>query len=134
MAIRIPIFSFVILAAALVFAQAPAPAPRPSNPQDVRITHGPTVEFAGFDRAIIAWSTNVSSGTVVRYGTDRNNLAQEAKAPWGSLTHRVTLKKLQPGTEYFFRVISGEGAGTGTQVQSDVQHFETKAAPPKPAQ
>ncbi len=134
MAIRIPIFASVVLTAAFVFAQTPAPAPRPSNPQDVRITHGPTVEFAGPDRAIIAWSTNVSSGTVVRYGTDRNNLAQEAQAPWGSLTHRVTLKRLVPGTEYYFQVVSGEGAGTGTQAQSDVQHFETKAASPKPAQ
>ncbi len=112
-------------------AQTATPAPTAStasNPNTVRITSGPTVEYAGSDRAIIAWSTNVSSGTVVRYGQDENNLSQVAKMPWGSLTHRVTIKNLHPGTHYFFQVQSGDAAGSGTSIESAVLQFDTKTA------
>jgi phosphodiesterase/alkaline phosphatase D-like protein len=92
------------------------------------ITHGPTVEFTGSDRAIIAWSTNASSGTIVTYGTDQKDLSKKAEAPWGALTHRVTLKNLQPNTIYFFKVDSPHGAGTGTTAESTILQFQTKAA------
>ena len=102
-------------------AQAPAEAS-----QALKITHGPTVEFVTANKAIIAWSTNVSSGTVVFYGQDANNLSQKAEAPWGALTHRVTLKNLQPNTTYYFKVDSSQGAGTGTQASSKLLQFQTK--------
>jgi phosphodiesterase/alkaline phosphatase D-like protein len=89
----------------------------------IKITHGPTVEFAGSDRAIVAWSTNVSGATIVHYGTDENNLTGKAMAPWGALTHRVTLKNLQPNTTYFFKVDSTENGSAGS---STVQKFQTK--------
>jgi phosphodiesterase/alkaline phosphatase D-like protein len=92
----------------------------------VRITSGPTVEHAGTEDAIVAWSTNVSSGTQVLYGTDRAHLDQVAETPWGALTHRVTLKKLAPGTTYYYEVVSDQALGTGGKVASGIEQFTTK--------
>ena len=109
-------------------AQSPKMATKSDAPPILRITHGPTVEFTSANKAVIAWSTNVSSGTVVNYGTDQNNLSHKAEAPWGALTHRVTLKNLQPDTKYYFKVSSPHGAGTGTLAESELKEFQTKSA------
>ena len=66
----------------------------------VQITNGPVAENVSDTTAQIAWSTNVSSGTVLHYGTDPNNLDQKASMPWGGMTHRVQLQNLKPGTTY----------------------------------
>ena len=91
----------------------------------IKITHGPVVEHAGPNNAIIAWSTNASSATVVHYGTDPNHLAQTAEMPWGALTHRVTLKSLQPGTTYYYQAESSQGA------TSPVERFTTEGEGPQ---
>ena len=109
-------------------AQAPKIATKSDAPPVLRITHGPTVEYITSNTAIVAWSTNVSSGTVVNYGTDQQNLTHKAEAPWGALTHRVTLKNLQPNTTYYFKVSSPQGAGTGTMAESPIKDFQPKAA------
>jgi phosphodiesterase/alkaline phosphatase D-like protein len=95
-------------------------------PEKVRITSGPTVEHAGAEDAIVAWSTNVSSGTKVLFGTDRVRLDQVAETPWGALTHRVMLKKLAPGTTYYYEVVSDQALGTGGKIESGVEQFTTK--------
>jgi hypothetical protein len=94
--------------------------------EKIRITSGPTVEHAGAEDAIVAWSTNVSSGTQVRYGTDRARLDQVTETPWGALTHRVTLKKLTPATTYYYEAVSDQALGTGGKVESPVGQFTTK--------
>jgi phosphodiesterase/alkaline phosphatase D-like protein len=91
----------------------------------LKITKGPVVEHASATTAVIAWSTNVSSSTVVKYGTDQNNLTQIAQTPWGSLTHRVTIKNLEPGKTYYFQVDSGQALGTGGNATSQVGTFNT---------
>src|SRR5437868_6364653 len=94
--------------------------------QVVQITKGPVVEHTTADTAIVAWSTNVSASTVVKYGTDQNNLSQTAQAPWGGLTHRVTIKNLEPGKTYYFQVDSGQGQGSGGNAMSQVGTFTTQ--------
>ena len=84
------------------------------------------MEHAGAEDAIVAWSTNVSSGTKVLYGTDQARLDQVAETPWGALTHRVTLKKLSPATTYYYEVVSDQALGTGGKVESGVAQFTTK--------
>jgi phosphodiesterase/alkaline phosphatase D-like protein len=108
------VFGALLLAATVAFAQ------------DVTITKGPVVEHASADSAVIAWSTNVSSSTVVKYGTDQNNLSQTAQAPWGSLTHRVTIKNLEPGKTYYFQVESGQAQGGGGNATGPVGTFTTQ--------
>ncbi len=95
----------------------------------VAITHGPVVENVTATTAIIAWSTNVNSGTTLRYGTDPNHLEQSAGMPWGGFTHRVYLKGLQPATKYFFQAESAKAQGTGTTATAQVMSFETTPTP-----
>jgi hypothetical protein len=102
--------------------------------QPLTITNGPVVEDVKTNSAEIAWTTSTGGSTVLRYGTDPNNLDQIAQEPYargeGSqhVTHRVKIKALQPNTTYYYQVMSGQGQGTGTQVQSEVGQFTTNAA------
>src|SRR5205085_9196655 len=95
-------------------------------PQNVQITQGPNIENVTDTQAEIAWSTNVNANSVIRYGTDQNNMNQTAKAPWGGLTHRVTINNLEPGKTYYFKVVSVQAEGSGTRAASGVQSFTTK--------
>ncbi|HXB19971.1 MAG TPA: fibronectin type III domain-containing protein [Candidatus Solibacter sp.] len=92
------------------------------------ITNGPVVENVTDTTAQIAWSTNVSSSTIVHYGTDALDLNGVSSMPWGALTHRVQLKNLKPDTVYYFKVESGQGVGAGTEVQTAESLFQTKPA------
>ena len=115
-----------VLALLLLTATARSQSDGSAPAEKIRITSGPMVEHAGAEEAIVAWSTNVSSGTKVLYGTDQARLDQVAETPWGALTHRVTLKKLAPGTTYYYEVVSDQALGTGGKVESGVGQFTTK--------
>jgi hypothetical protein len=109
------------------------PAPAPISPigtagNAVQITHGPVVENVTDTTAEIAWSTNVNAGTTLHYGTDPGHLDQAAGMPWGGLTHRVSLKNLNPNTTYYFKAESAQGQGTGTQAQAEQASFQTRPA------
>lgn len=93
----------------------------------VQITQGPKVEHVDSNTAVVAWSTNTSAGTMVKYGTDANNLTKTAEMPWGGITHRVTIKNLEPNKTYYFQAVSGQGQGSGTQAMSTVSQFQTTA-------
>ncbi len=82
------------------------------------ITDGPQIEYLDSTSAEIAWSTNLGSSTLVRYGEDPNALVKTEQAPWGQETHRVRIKNLHPNTTYYFVVESSEAQGTGTMAKS----------------
>ncbi len=100
----------------------------------VKITDGPRVEGAGDTWAVIAWTTNEPSSSVLRYGTSPMALNQVAESPYADKegankqTHRVHIRNLKPGTTYYFAVDSGQGEGTGTQARSNVAQFTTKGS------
>ncbi len=104
-----------------------ARTPQQNQNQAVQITQQPRVESTTGNSATIAWSTNVQAGSVVKYGTDPNNLSQTATAPWGGMTHRVYLKNLQPNTTYYYQAMSEHASGTGTGATSNVAQFRTSA-------
>jgi hypothetical protein len=106
-------------------SQTPAGDPAPPAIA-VEITSGPVVEHVTDTTAVIAWSTNVNSGTVLHYGVDPHHLDQTAGMPWGGLTHRVSLKDLKPDTKYYFQVESPKGQGTGTSAVAPPASFRTK--------
>jgi phosphodiesterase/alkaline phosphatase D-like protein len=116
----------------LVLIAIPALSSQQSSAE--KITQGPVVEGVGDTWAVISWTTNTGGSTIVRYGTDANNLSQTAQAPYSdnestaSQNHRVHLKNLTPGTTYYYIVDSGQGEGTGTEAKSSVQQFTTKGA------
>ena len=91
----------------------------------IHFTKGPVIEYITQDQAIIAWSTTARSSSLVRYGTDANNLSQTAEAPWGQDTHRVTVKNLKPNTTYYFVVESSQALGTGALAKSEPAPFMT---------
>ena len=119
---RLAAVVFVALMSATVFAVAQ----QPDQPQPLRITKGPKVENVTRDTATVAWSTNISSGTVLHYGTDRDKLDQKAEMPWGGFTHRVTAKGLKPGVTYYFQAESNQAQGTGASATSEIGSFTTK--------
>jgi phosphodiesterase/alkaline phosphatase D-like protein len=116
----------------LTFALALCGASFGQRAQAVQITNGPRVEGTGDNFAVIAWTTNTGGSSIVRYGTDRNNLNQTAEAPYADneganrQTHRVHLKNLQPNTTYYYMVDSGQGEGTGTEAKSGIEEFHTQ--------
>ncbi len=125
------LLTIVVLTAALA-ASATAPQKHAEKAQAVKITDGPRVEGTGPTWAVIAWTTNTGGSSIVRYGTDANNLSQTAKSAYAdnektkAQNHRVHLKNLKPNTKYFFQVDSGQGEGTGTEAKSSVAEFTTK--------
>ncbi len=127
-------FTAVLLlsCAMLAFSQTQSADSDAEQFPPVRITNGPVVEQVTDTTATIAWSTNVNSGTSLRYGTDANRLDKTAGMPWGGFTHRVYLKDLQPGTKYFFQAESGKAQGTGTTATAAVMTFETKQPGDRP--
>ena len=91
----------------------------------VWVTAGPVLEFLDNSSAVVAWSTNVNASTMVRFSQDPTNLNQNAQAPWGLETHRVTLKNLKPDSVYYFLIESGQGQGSGTMAKGNVGRFRT---------
>jgi phosphodiesterase/alkaline phosphatase D-like protein len=119
-----------VLAVILLALAAPAFAQEEPAPPHAAITHGPVIESVAPTSAVIAWTTNVSAGTIVRFGTDPNNLNNGTAMPWGGYTHRVTLRNLQPDTTYYFQAGSPGVQGTGETLSSPVGEIHTAAAQP----
>jgi phosphodiesterase/alkaline phosphatase D-like protein len=115
----------LVLVASLALGATALPQPADSK-TDAAITNGPVVEGTTDTTAVIAWTTNVNSGTTVKYGTDQDRLSQTAEMPWGGITHRVHLKGLQPGTTYYYQVRSGQAQGSGSTAESQVLSFTTQ--------
>ena len=116
-------------------ASAHSGAPGEAREKDegrVRITNGPRVEGTGANWAVIAWTTNAASGSVIHYGTARDSLSQTAESPYSdkegasAQNHRVRVNNLKPNTTYFFVADSGHGEGTGTEAKSPIEEFKTK--------
>ena len=124
----------IVILAVVVNLLAAGPSVACSNPSAnivLHITHGPIVEHVSETWAVIAWSTNINAGTVLRYGIDPDRLDQTAGMPWGGLTHRVEIEDLKPATKYFYLAESPQGQGTGETAQSPILSFQTNPIEPE---
>ncbi len=104
--------------------------------QQLTITDGPRIEDVSDHSAEIAWTTSTGGSSVIRYGTDPNNLNQTAQSGYSQsgtgsgqhANHRVRIGNLQPNTTYYFVVESGQGQGSGADVRSQVGQFMTSGS------
>lgn len=118
----------VITSAGRVLDQGSFQVPNAQQAQmQFRITHGPEIEKLSPNSITVAWTTNVPSSSIVRYGTSPSDLNQVAQAPWGQQTHRVTINNLQPNMKYYFQVQTGQAQGTGEALASAVFQARTEA-------
>jgi hypothetical protein len=100
-----------------------------SNPKEIQITSGPTVQNVSDKSAEVYWVTNTKGSSTVQYGTDPNNLVNTAHGGWGGPEHRTRLGNLHPGTTYYYRVLSKDALGSGDDVNGTVQSFQTSGTP-----
>lgn len=63
-------------------------------------------------RARPGWTTNPDGDSVVFYGTTSGNYPNSVSDPTSTTTHSVTLKNLEPATQYFYKVQSRNAGGT----------------------
>jgi phosphodiesterase/alkaline phosphatase D-like protein len=93
--------------------------------REVRVTTGPVIRSIADSSAVIAWSTNVTTDTLLRYGKSADNLDQLARAPWDGVTHSVQLRNLTPETTYYYRI--GTSKVQNREPMSAVASFRTLA-------
>ena len=107
------------------------PEPRTAR---VQISHGPELEIARPNLAIITWTTNNPGGTdvhygIVHFGIDPKELTQTAKNPihlnrsHPDTVFRVRIDGLSPGTNYYYTVESTGATGVNDGVKSEVKQF-----------
>jgi len=88
------------------------------------ITTGPEVEVKGLT-AVVRWTTDVTCGTVLKYGTNPNNLNHREEGALGQ-KHEVLLNGLTDGQTYFFT------AGTSKKALKNGQFTVGKPAKAEP--
>ncbi|SFL33301.1 Metal-dependent hydrolase, endonuclease/exonuclease/phosphatase family [Porphyromonadaceae bacterium KH3CP3RA] len=97
----------------------------------------PYLQNPGTDEMTVMWLTNVPARSWVEYGTDPNNLKRARTFIEGVMVannkiNQVHLTDLQPGTRYYYRVVSQEITRYssyykefGDTVRSDIKTFTT---------
>lgn len=114
-------------------AQIIPPAKRAAR---VVITHGPELESAWPNWAIVTWTSNNPGGSdehwgVVHYGTNPKDLNRTARSPirlnqsHSYTVFRVRVLGLNPHTTYYYTVDSMEANGTSDGLKSTVSKFTT---------
>lgn len=97
----------------------------------------PYLQNPGKDEMTVMWLTNVPTRSWVEYGTDPEKMERARTMLEGVMVannkiHRVHLQNLQPGTKYYYRVVSQEITRYssyykefGDTVRSDIKSFTT---------
>ena len=76
------------------------------------------------DGFTVSWSTNLTSFSVLKYGTSPDNLAYETQSPSSGTAHVVNLSGLQPGTIYWVQAVGTHNAETAA---SDIVPMATRS-------
>jgi kumamolisin len=86
-------------------------------PISLKITSGP-IASASKNAAVIQWTTNLPSSTVVKYGTNQSNLNSKVSNNNPVTSHSVTLSGLNRRTTYYYQVSSTNSSTVTSLVQS----------------
>jgi hypothetical protein len=68
------------------------------------IVRGPYLQSATPTSMVVRWRTDLTEGSVVSYGLERNQLTLSARAEGISTEHIVQLSGLKPNTRYYYSV------------------------------
>jgi hypothetical protein len=127
-----------VTAMTLLFVQPRlACARQGSNPSQVSAS--PMVESVSDRLAFIRWTTPNPGGTIlhfaiVRYGKNPNHLDLRAESPTrinqshSEMVFRVRMNDLEPGTTYYYKVLSQQANGSSDPATSGVYQFTTRPA------
>lgn len=77
--------------------------------------------------AKIAWSTNRTSSSFVKYGKESGTYGEEVGSSTQVTAHEVSLKELDPGATYYYKVLWTDEDGNTSS--SSEYSFTTNAAP-----
>ena len=130
------VFATILALAAPAAVNSQMPESRPPSRAEAtpaRVTLGPVERSVSTSSVMIVWSTNVSTDTTLRYGTDPAHLDQIEREHFGGLTHRVLLTHLNPQTIYYFRVVVPMELTKGREAMAEVASFRTRARGQEPA-
>lgn len=120
-----------LYAAGAALAAAAAGCDGPSfDTTGPKITQGPSVSVQRDTSLTIAWLTNERANSLVEYG-ETEDLGTVEIDNLFLITHVVTIKNLEPETEYHFRVASYDVFGNGP-TRSDVMVQTTSELLPPP--
>ncbi len=97
----------------------------------------PRVEVVSDTLAFISWTAPNPGGTIlhfaiVRYGKDPNHLDLRAESPTRinpshpEMVFRVRMHDLEPGTTYYYKVLSQQANGNSDPATSAVNQFSTQ--------
>ena len=85
----------------------------------------------------ILWISETEEEGYINYGTAKTSLSNEAKDERDGLTtkgtyyvHAVSLSRLQPGTDYYFEIKSGEDTYDNDGSKYSTKTFSTLSSPP----
>lgn len=127
---------FIIIVLALVgggiyyfINQAETPLPSNNGITDITplsIQSGPTLSSKNETSATIEWETNEPATGKVEYGTSEayDSTALDTNTTL-SKSHSVTLTELDPGTTYYFKVMSNDSAGNEITAEDDLTTLAT---------
>ena len=103
---------------------APAPKPKPKDKTAPKISNIKVTNI-GLTAATVSWKTNEKATSVVEYGLSKK-LGITTSSTKLKTSHKLVLssKLLFPGTKFYYRVKSKDGAGNETK--SKVTSFKTK--------
>jgi phosphodiesterase/alkaline phosphatase D-like protein len=125
-----------VMAMGLLFVQPRLACARQGSSPGL-VSASPMVESVGDTLAFIRWTTPNPGGTIlhyaiVRYGKDPNHLDLRAESPTrinpshSEMVFRVRMKDLEPGTTYYYKVLSQQANGRPDPATSAVNQFSTQ--------
>ena len=89
------------------------------------VTRGPYLQMNDSDAMVIKWRTDISTDSVVRYGSKTSNLNQTAKVAGKRTNHEVAITGLSTLSQYYYSV----GSSRKTLLGGDSSYrFETSPA------
>lgn len=83
---------------------------------------GPFIQNTSSNQTQVIWKTHVAASSAVEYGPTPALGLTATNADFGT-NHVITLTGLEPGTVYYYRVVSTDGAGA--TARSPVESFRT---------